>query len=187
MQSQDEMVAQMAAVRDQVIEILAAHEREVHGGKPCLSNRASALGYLAHALGVRSEAWRLAEQMLREYDANCTATDCMHGLSPVQDQREMWNSLREADRVMEAGLLKAMDLSTWSESHGAGCVDAIVCPHCGHRTPAVPNPAAWHYAVVTCDACHRSYELRVTDTPLGLAFLTNTPLAPRKGAVHGQA
>lgn len=54
MQTPDEITDNMRGIRDQVLAYLRAHELAEHGGEPCMRNRASVVGYLAHSLGVRS-------------------------------------------------------------------------------------------------------------------------------------
>ncbi len=75
----DEMQVAIAAARDQVLAVVTRHERDAHGGSPCIGNRASAVAYLAHCLGVRGQAWLYAESLLAEYDAFCPGRDCTHG------------------------------------------------------------------------------------------------------------
>lgn len=78
MLSNDKMTIAMGAVRDQVLAVVMAHERDDHAGQPCMSNRASAVAYIAHCLGVRNDVWTYSEELLAEYDANCKDTDCKH-------------------------------------------------------------------------------------------------------------
>jgi hypothetical protein len=78
MEDPDKLEAAMGAVRDQLLAVLARHEREAHGGRACMSNRASAIGFLAHCLGVRGSAWRYAEDRLVWHDLNCKAGSCVH-------------------------------------------------------------------------------------------------------------
>ncbi len=47
------------------------HESEAHGGVHCEPNRASAVAFLAHRLGVRGIAFDYASVLLEEYDRNC--------------------------------------------------------------------------------------------------------------------
>lgn len=68
----------MMAVRDQMEAALKHHETEAHGGKPCAGNRASAIAYLAHCLGVCGELWDYAGGLREQYDANCKGP-CEHG------------------------------------------------------------------------------------------------------------
>jgi len=79
MQSPEMLSVALGAVRDQLIAVLAQHEKEAHGGAACMGNRASSIGYLAHCLGVREDAWDYAKLVLDEHDANCRHTDCGHG------------------------------------------------------------------------------------------------------------
>jgi hypothetical protein len=88
MLSNEKMSVAMSAVRDQVLEVCASHEREAHGGQACMGNRASAIAFLAHCLGVRGEAWDYAEELLAEYDANCDGTDCGHDPDENADEED---------------------------------------------------------------------------------------------------
>lgn len=74
----DQMVLAMSALRDQLITTMQQHERRAHGGAPCMGNRASAIAYLAHCLGVRDDAWHYAATLRQEYDAHCVGDQCPH-------------------------------------------------------------------------------------------------------------
>ncbi len=74
----DQQTVAMGAIRDQVLAICRGHELEAHGGRPCMANRASAVAFLAHCLGVRGPVWEYAEQLLHDYDARCDGRDCDH-------------------------------------------------------------------------------------------------------------
>lgn len=75
----DKMSVAMGAVRDQILAVVMQHERESHNGAPCWGNRASAIAYLCHTLGVRGEVLDYAVSLLAEYDENCEQNDCRHG------------------------------------------------------------------------------------------------------------
>jgi hypothetical protein len=47
----------VGAVADQLLAVLAAHEREQHGGRPCPGARILAVSQLAHALGLTAAGW----------------------------------------------------------------------------------------------------------------------------------
>ena len=78
--TKDEMTQQMGKIRDQLIESMFAHERIVHGGKPCWGNRASAVAYLAHCLGLGSRPQHLEVMLeqLQEYERECINPQCTH-------------------------------------------------------------------------------------------------------------
>jgi hypothetical protein len=78
MLSPDRQVIVMGSLRDQLVALMHDHENTAHGGKPCAGNRASAVAYLAHCLGVRGELWDYAHTLLEEYDANCKGDNCEH-------------------------------------------------------------------------------------------------------------
>ena len=76
----NQMALAMGALRDQLIATIRMHERKAHDGAPCMGNRASAIAYLAHCIGIRgSNAWSAVGDMSRDYDARCTdGGDCLH-------------------------------------------------------------------------------------------------------------
>lgn len=75
MQNPEELaLSPMRRLADEMTAYLAEHEREVHGGEPCMANRASAVGFVAHALGVRSVSQ--ITEMIAWYDLHCPA--CEH-------------------------------------------------------------------------------------------------------------
>lgn len=82
MMSNDEMTGAMASVRDQILAIVQDHERTAHAGAPCWLNRASALAYLAHCLGIHPETppWDYVSRLAGEYDEQC-GKHC-HGGTP---------------------------------------------------------------------------------------------------------
>ena len=72
----------MAGICDQMMAVIDAHERETHDGHPCLGTRASTIAFFASKLGVRGAAWKDAETLLRQYDAEIAGQKCDEGLSP---------------------------------------------------------------------------------------------------------
>lgn len=78
MLSNEKMAIAMSAVQDQLLAVIASHEREDHEGKACMPNRASAIAYLAHCLGVRGIHWDGAGQFLEEYDHSCKDPSHQH-------------------------------------------------------------------------------------------------------------
>ena len=78
MLSRSEMQIAMAEVRDAMIKVIERQERESHEGKPCSGNRASAIAYMAHSIGVRHSCWDLAGVLLDQYDAACNDRNCRH-------------------------------------------------------------------------------------------------------------
>jgi len=74
----DQQAVAMGAVRDQIIALMHEHERESHDGQPCAANRASAVAFIAHCLGVRGEVWDYARSLLAQYDARCDNLNCEH-------------------------------------------------------------------------------------------------------------
>ena len=67
----EQMAEAMNAISDQVEMLMREHENEEHGGTYCGGNRASAVAFLAHRLGVRGAVWDYAHQVLAVYDAEC--------------------------------------------------------------------------------------------------------------------
>jgi hypothetical protein len=81
MQQVTEMQQQLAPARDQIIAAILKHEGEAHGGGPCWGNRASAVAYIAHALGMGvcgAEGWQYTGTLLAWYDRHCVQSDCTH-------------------------------------------------------------------------------------------------------------
>jgi len=64
----------MRGLADKIVDYLRLHEIQAHDGEPCLRNRASVVGYIAHVLGVRS----LHEigECIALYDLHCP--NCQH-------------------------------------------------------------------------------------------------------------
>jgi hypothetical protein len=58
-------------IRDGVLGAIASHERDEHGGKACMEERANIIAHLAHSLGVRGVVWNHAQKLLDEYDRHC--------------------------------------------------------------------------------------------------------------------
>lgn len=76
--SPDQMALAMSAARDQILAAMRDHENETHQGRPCYGNRASAIGYLAHCLGVQGEVWDYALECRARYDLDCKGEECPH-------------------------------------------------------------------------------------------------------------
>jgi hypothetical protein len=75
MQRPEEMAnSPMRRLADEIEAYMREHELEVHGGEPCIRNRESAVGFIAHCLGVRSVP-KIAE-MIALYDLHCP--NCSH-------------------------------------------------------------------------------------------------------------
>lgn len=70
-ESHADLPAVMAGVRDLLLAAGAAHEGAAHGGRPCWTTRAEALGFLCHSLGVRGGRLWDVEQALAGHDARC--------------------------------------------------------------------------------------------------------------------
>jgi hypothetical protein len=73
MLSPDAQKIRMSAIRDQILAADKEHEEESHGGKPCWSNRASTVAYIAHCLGIKpgSDVWERAGELLYVYEDLC--------------------------------------------------------------------------------------------------------------------
>ena len=69
--SDNEVSLVMLKIRDGLLELTHNHECEDHGGQPCWYERAAKLGYLAHALGIRGDYWKLVQAAASRYDHNC--------------------------------------------------------------------------------------------------------------------
>ena len=80
MLTNDEMSVAMSAARDLVLALIRDHEKKAHAGRECLGNRASAVAYLGHCLGLGQVdgSWRYAGQLLGEYDDHCIDPNCVH-------------------------------------------------------------------------------------------------------------
>ncbi len=75
MQRSEEMAnSPMRRLADEMEAYLQEHEREAHDGEPCWPNRESAVGFIAHCLGVRSVS-KISE-MIALYDLHCP--NCKH-------------------------------------------------------------------------------------------------------------
>lgn len=75
MQRPEEMAnSPMRRLADEMEAYLRKHEVEAHDGDACMGNRASAVGFVAHCLGVRSLP-QIAE-MIALYDLHCP--NCVH-------------------------------------------------------------------------------------------------------------
>jgi hypothetical protein len=62
----------MAKIRNDLLALTDEHEHADHDGEPCWIERASKLGYLAHAIGIRGdEHWKLVMANAAQYDHDC--------------------------------------------------------------------------------------------------------------------
>lgn len=55
MLSKERIVTSLNAVADQVEALCSEHEAESHDGVMCMSNRLSALAFMAHRLGIKED------------------------------------------------------------------------------------------------------------------------------------
>lgn len=74
------MMLTMEQIRDALLEHQREHEERCPGGgQPCYASRCNAIGFLAHALGVRGpNLWRDAQLYSLDYDRRCVSKDCLH-------------------------------------------------------------------------------------------------------------
>ncbi len=81
MHTPDEIAAIMAGIRDQVLVAIEEHEVSDHDGRPCWSNRASTVAYLAHCLGIHGQSDLLmVAHHVGEYQRRCTSSACPHNV-----------------------------------------------------------------------------------------------------------
>lgn len=57
----DPLTAELALIRDEVRAFAVEHEKENHGGKPCMIARADLIGFLAYALGLGAAEMHAAD------------------------------------------------------------------------------------------------------------------------------
>ena len=71
MMTREQIVAQMAGVRDTVLALIGAHEKAEHGGEVCTGQRASVIAYLMHSLGLTRRQLLTVLGYLDAYDRDC--------------------------------------------------------------------------------------------------------------------
>ena len=63
----------LGAARDTILDLIARHERDRHGGGCCIEDRISAVAFIAHSLGLAADdddAWEFARTIIRQiYEA----------------------------------------------------------------------------------------------------------------------
>lgn len=83
-QTFEELSAALAEAREKFTEALAAHERDVHDGRPCWPNRAGAIAWFAHGIGINAPmVMSQVFPILARYDRHCPDPECRHGKGPL--------------------------------------------------------------------------------------------------------
>ena len=57
----------MGPARDRILEFIAEHERDTHGGGCCIEERVNAIAFITHSLGLTAgcdETWTLIRKVL---------------------------------------------------------------------------------------------------------------------------
>ena len=77
MMDRGEMSQELDPARDLILRVCGEHEAAKHGGNPCWANRASAVAWICHSLGIHNKTplWDYVGEQLADYDANCDK-DC---------------------------------------------------------------------------------------------------------------
>lgn len=67
MSTKKDLNAAICAARDALIDGISAHEKECHDGEVCVPERANALAFLAHSIGL-DEARYFGEVLARAFE-----------------------------------------------------------------------------------------------------------------------
>src|ERR1051326_324819 len=89
MLTDDELQSAMHAVRDDLLRVLGEHEAADHAGEPCWPNRANAIAWLCHALGIHTgtPVFRYVAERLDHFDARCPGCWSAEAGKDVEAQR----------------------------------------------------------------------------------------------------
>lgn len=109
-------------------------------------------------------------------DAPMISDDDATWVNPVTGEREpdpsRYGGSDASDELLRGSkeVMATLDLDTWTETAGAGSVDAVICPHCQAKyAPGQYPPRDGHF---DCELCRQRFAVRVIDTPMGRAYMT---------------